>query len=253
MRHWFVFSVALLALTFSPNAEAGKKSKKDKGESTEQSTDAAAEETEGIVIQDTGVADIDALFAKAKAPVDTITNTRLSIDKINTDLATALGLTEGTPFADAIADLSSKAEGKISFAVEEGKAPTFSAEEGVPENVQAASDALNSGLDELMKAADGLAELPDQFTALADEAKSFADVNKLTSMGVKPLEAPKVVKKVNTNLKSLSKAPEEAKMLVDSLASMKDTLTSAFPPAAPENACAPANPCGEAANPCGGE
>lgn len=243
MRHWIFMGLALFALGFSTSAEAGKKNKKPKGDDTEQKAD--GDEAQGIVLETTGVADIDAFFAKAQAPVDTLTNTRLSIDKINTDLATSLGLAEGTPFADAIADLQSKADGKISMAMD-GDKPTLSAEDGVPENVQTSVDAMNSGMDELMKVAADLPELPDQFQALIEEGKTFADVSKLTSMGVKPLQAPKVAKVVGNNMKALGGAPDEAKMLIESLDGMKTTLTDTFGGSG-ENPCG-ANPC----NPCGG-
>ena len=225
MRHWMIFAAALFALGMSTSAEAGKKNKPPKGDDTEQ---ASEDEAEGIVIQETGVADIDTLFGKAKAPVDTITNTRLSMEKIDADLVTALGLTEGTPFADALADLMAKGEGKINLAVEDGKAPTFSAEEGIPANVQASIDALNSGFEELMTVSAALPQVPDQIMAVVDEAKTFADVSKLTSMGLKPLEAPKTLKLINANLKALGKAPGEVTELTASLSDMMGTVTSTF-------------------------
>src|SRR5688572_11429383 len=97
MRHWFVIAVtALVSLSLSADAFAGKKDKAPKEEKTEEG--AAAEEEKGIEIVETGLADVDTFFAAAKGPIDTITNTKNGLNKINADLNTALGLATDAPF-----------------------------------------------------------------------------------------------------------------------------------------------------------
>lgn len=219
MRQWIVIALAaLVALGVSNEAEAGKK--KDKSADTEE-----ASSSDGIEIVETGLAQVDEFFAKAKAPIDTITNTKNALARINTDLNTALGLATGTPIEDAIADLKAKAEGKIAVATD-GAMPKLSVEDGVPENVKTGVDAVNSGIDELVGLIGGLQELPTQIAALIQEGQQFSDPNTLKGMASNPVVATKAVPKVGKNLKALGDAKGEVEALISSIDSLKTTLTS---------------------------
>lgn len=217
MRNWLVIALtATLTMGWSVDAEAGKK---DKG------TEAAETEGAGLEIVETGLADVDSFFAAAKAPIDTISNTKNVVNRINTDLATALGLAEGTPLADAMADLKTKAEGKVSVAMD-GAMPKLEASDGVPENVSNAVGALNSALAELGQVISGLEALPEQFATLVAEAQKFTDPNTLKGMVSNPLLATKAVPKISKNIKALGDAKTEAEELVKSITLLKKTITT---------------------------
>jgi hypothetical protein len=111
MRHFMMFGLALIASFAMIDSADAKKPKK--GEEPVAEETKAPEEPMSLEIQTTGVADVDNLFGKAVEPLKTLRGANESLSKMNTDLAAALGLAEGTPFADALNDLKTKAEGKI--------------------------------------------------------------------------------------------------------------------------------------------
>jgi len=232
MRNVMMVSVALLvSLALTNNAEASKKKKTpvDEPVTTEQPADAAAPVAveEALEIKTTGIADVDHVFEAAVAPLNTLRDARHAIDDLNNNLVTSLGLTAGTPFADALTDLKAKAEGKLALAIDERGMPKLSASDAVPENVQTALDAVNNGIKNAMDAAEKLTELPNQMkdVIVAGQAINAAS---LSSSGVKVTEAPKILKSVMGNIKTCGKAPEELKAFTDSLMDMKNTLQSTF-------------------------
>ncbi len=232
MRRWTMFALALLVSLGMSDIAHAKKDKKKKGgdETTEQPADdaggdeAAADE---MTIEVTGVADVDSIFEKANAPIENIKTARMKFDSLSTNLTTALGLPAGTPFKDALADLKTKAEGKLELAMDEKGVPSLKPGDGVPENVSTAVDAVNNGISDVMMAVEALAEVPNQVKEVVAAAQSF-NPQSLISSGVKPLEAPKVMKKVMGNLNVLGKAPDEVKMLGESVAGLKDDLQASF-------------------------
>lgn len=209
MRHFMLFAVAMtLSLGFAADAEA----KKNKDESAESAGGDALE------LQDSGIDSVDELFAKAKAPIDTIRNAREKVDGVAPNLNKALDLPEGTPFADALADLKSKAEGKIEVAMD-GDTPKLQAADGMPANVQAAIDGLNTGVSEAVAATLKLAEVPAQVQEVIAAAKAFDPTS------IKPVTAvPKATKALGNNMKVLGKAPAEVEALVGSVDQMKKDL-----------------------------
>lgn len=223
-QFWIIALAALVTLGVSADAEAGKKKKKNKGGDT-TTEEAADKDSDGIQILDTGLEDVDSFFAAAKAPIGTLTSTRQGIDKLQLDLNTALGLAEGTPLADAIADLKSKAGDSLTVAMD-GTMPKVTASDAAPENVTTAVDALNSGVDEIGKLVGGLAQLPAQIAELIQEGQKFSDVNTLKGMASNPMLAAKAVPKVGKNLKALTKIKGEAEALLQSVDGLKQSLTS---------------------------
>jgi len=210
MRHFMMFAVAMMvSVGFTADAEAGKK---DKG------TDAAESAGEDLALEDSGIDSVDELFAKAKAPIDTIKTARTKVDAVAPNLNKALDLPAGTPFADALADLKSKAEGKLEVGMD-GDVPTIKAADGMPANVQGAIDGLNTGVKEAVDATMKLAEVPAQVQEVIAAAKSF------DPKSIKPVTAvPKATKALTGNLKVLGKAPGEVEALVQSVDNMKKDL-----------------------------
>jgi hypothetical protein len=231
-----VFALAMLvSLGMSDAAEAGKK-KKDKGGDTpteemasEDGGKAAPEEaaSEALTIEVTGIADIDNVFQKVVDPINNIQTARMKIDGLTANLSTALGLPEGTPFADALADLKTKAEGNIELAMNEQGMPSLKPGDAVPANVTTAVDALNAGIADATEAMKALSELPNQVKEVVAAAQAITPQT-LISSGVKPLEAPKAVKKMGNNLKVVQKAPDEVKALADSMSGLIGELKGTF-------------------------
>lgn len=223
MRHFMTFAIALFA-SFAMIDSAEAKKPKPEPAATEEKV---AEEPMSLEIQQTGVADVDNLFGKAVEPLKTLRGATDSINKMNTDLASALGLAEGTPFADALADLKTKGEGKINAAVAEGGLPQLSASDAVPANVQSAIDAINNGIREGTRMVGELSNLPAEFKEIATAAAAI-NPKSLMSSGVKATEAPKIMKAITTNTKIITSAPDELTRLTDSLTTAKNTIASTF-------------------------
>lgn len=226
MRHIMTFGLALFTSLAIVDTADAKKPKKD--ETTEApAEEKAAAEPMSLEIQTTGVADVDNLFGKAVDPLKTLRGAHESIDKMNTDLTSALGLAEGTPFADALADLKTKAEGKINVAVAEGGMPKLAASDAVPANVQASIDAINNGVAEANRMVGELSGLPDQMKEIAAAAAAISPKT-LMSSGVKATEAPKIMKAITTNVKIVGSAPAELTGLTVALTNVTTTITSTF-------------------------
>lgn len=216
MRNTLVLALAATMMVWAPTAEA----KKDK------SAEAAAPTFE---IKDTGIAKIDATFTKAKAPIESVIKARGEIDALSKNLVTALGLTEGTAFADAVADLKTKAAGKVKVSIENHGLPKMTASEAVPANVQAAIDAVNAGFANITTAVAALTEIPAQLAAVAEEAKTYTDPNVLKDLAsdnpAALLKAPKTIAK---NIEALTQAPNEVKALGLAADTCKKNLIDAF-------------------------
>lgn len=233
MRRFTIFAVAMMfSLALADSAEAGKK-KKDKGGEEAATTEEAAPAEAGAdaaaaeepKIEVTGVADIDNVFGPAGEILTNVITARKAIDSLGTNLTTALGLPAGTPFKDALADLKTKAEGKVQLAMDEGGMPSLKAGDAVPANVQQAIDAVNGGMKDVMSAATALAEVPAKAMEVVNAAKS---INPANLTGVTPTKIPKITKQLGTNVKLVSTLPEEAKTLLNSVTDLKNDLTSSF-------------------------
>lgn len=186
----------------------------------------AAEEALTLTMAETGSAKADAVFGKAKEPIETLDTVRADVRGVNTSLIQALGLKEGTPFKDALADLQTKAEGKINVSFEEKKMPTFKAEEGVPENVQGAIDALNASFGKLEDAESKLTKAAEQLAAAATEGGDLA--SKPKELGLKATQIPKATKAINDNVKTLKSGVEVTKELTKELTTLASDVKSTF-------------------------
>lgn len=224
MRKFFMIAaVGLFATaTFVPgDAWAGKKDEP----AAEGGDEAGAEEFD-IVMEETGSAKLDGVFKKSETPLETVATVRDDVRGVNTNLVSALGLSQGTPFKDALADLQSKAEGKINVAFENNKLPTFKAEEGVPDNVNAAVDGLNASFGKLGDAGDKLSKAGEELVAAATEAADL--VGKPKELGLKATQIPKATSNANKNIKKLKAGADITKDLVGELSTMATDVKSVF-------------------------
>jgi hypothetical protein len=215
-----IAALAALSLSWSDAALAGKKS-------AETADSGAAASADMYKMEDTGIADIDAFFDKAEAPLTTLLNARLAIDGITTSLNTALGLKEGTPLKDALADLKTKGGSNITMAMN-GTMPKLTVSDAAPADVKAAVDGCNTSLTAAATAVAGLTALPEQFSALITEAKGFADPAKLKGMVANPTQLPKAISKVGKNISTLTKAKDEPAAMKASVDSLVTDFGAAF-------------------------
>lgn len=216
MRNLLAVALVATALTWAPEAWA----KKEK---------AAASDEVKLEIKDTGIKTVDETFAKAKAPVESVMKARSEIDNLQKNLITALGLTEGTPFADALADLKTKAAGKITAGIDAKGMPELKPGDAVPANVQTAIDAVNNGFAAAGAAVAALSELPAQFQAIAADAQKYGDPAVLKDLAAdNPAAMLKAPKTIAGNVSTLSKAPEEIKALAHSLDALRHAVSTSF-------------------------
>ncbi len=223
MRRNIAFALAFaMGMTFVGQAEAKKPKPTEPAEGTEA---AAATEPVALEMKTVGVPDVDNVFTAANEPLKSISDAKMKLESLNKNLATALALPEGTPFADALNDLKAKGEGKIQMAMDEKGMPKLSASDAVPANVQTAIDAVNTGVSDLQAAVALLAAVPDQCKAVASSATG---ISPSSFTGASPTQVPKMMKTVQGNIKVLGMVPDEVKSLVDASTSVVSTLTSTF-------------------------
>ena len=206
-----VFAAALMAFHID-NAFA----KKDKGGDDAPAT---------FTIEDTGVAKVDQFYGQVENIVVKMQTAQGEMDAANAKLAEALGLAEGTPVADALADLQAKAEGKIELVLE-GTKPTIKAADGCPDNVQAAIDATNAMASSLVEAAEVLKGAAGEVTPMvgqaADMPKAIAD----SSLGL--ADKAKATKTAAANLKTTKQVAAEAETLAGQCQEGLELIKSTF-------------------------
>jgi hypothetical protein len=192
----------------------------------------AVAKSDTLAIETTGVATFDSVFGKAGSMLTSIVTARTNIDTANKNLTTALGLKDGTPLKDAIADLKTKAAGKIKVAMN-GTTPKLEATDAVPDNVKKGIDAVNGLIDATGSATTAMGQVIKDSPALVAEVKAFADVAKVTSdikaAGItNPIDLGKILKKVANDVKVISSIPGEAQKLVDSGVETFNTVKGGF-------------------------
>jgi hypothetical protein len=223
MRAWQLFGVVVVAGAVSVPSFAGK----NKGEPTEA---AAADPTKSAVemeIKQTGAPDIDAVFTKADVPLSTVKSVRSHMTDMRIHMTTALGLAEGAPIKDALADLDQKAGDKIMLAIDTGGVPRLKASDAIPANVQAAVDAFNNGMDSIGKSAENLAEAPAQLKEVM-VAASAINADSLTKSGIPATGIPKALKVVDHNQKVLRSATTEVDAMRVELDELRTSVQALF-------------------------
>lgn len=187
---------------------------------------AADEVAFDIEIVETGSAPLDSIFDKSQQPIETVASLRDEIRGVKGKLVESLGLTQGTPFKDALADLQKKSEDKINVSFADKKWPTFEVQEGVPENVRASVATLNSSLTELFAARDKLKEAGAVLEQIADEASELAA--EPSNLALKATAVPKAVLRSKKNVKALRGGVVVTKDLLTELKGLVKDVKAVF-------------------------
>lgn len=188
--------------------------------------DAAAEEA----IKPTKISDFDAIFAEVTTIHDQLRDVKASCAGANKELTSALGLADGTPVADALADLKAKAEGKVEVVLE-GTKPKLKATDAVPANVQTALDAANKAVDIWSKAVQDTVSLKDPATQLATRTADLAkSVNKdlLKKNGLGLSELPTVAADTKHNVAVTRSTPDKIEGVTTEIKASLDAVTATF-------------------------
>lgn len=203
--------VGSLVFTVGSNDAWAKKKKSD---------DSA--ETVLVEIAETGTS-ADSVFMEAKGIHDTLNEIQTKLTEGNAELVSALGLTEGTPLADAVADLKAKAGDKLTIAMD-GTMPTVTVADGVPDNVSAAVTSLNSFVKyhgEAISSAQGLVE---QAQAVVAKAQGLDPAALAQEVASNPMDIPKVVKTVKSNITAVTQTPKRIEDTVGALTANIETI-----------------------------
>jgi len=223
MRFLQLIAVAFVGLSvaFAPAAHA-KKDKDDKGD------------TDYVKIEMTGIKAFDDVFKEVKAIQKNLSAVESSIDNTTGSLVSTLGLAKDTPLTTALADLKSKADGKLEVAMS-GTTPKLSTSDAVPANVQQAIDAVNTGIAEVTASIDGLKAIPDQMkslqTAVTAMPTQLKDPNIIK--GVPTADLLKAPKTLKNNLKATSQTTDRARSTKDAAVNFMGAFTGSFGEATP--------------------
>lgn len=210
-------AVGTFVFTFGATDAFAKKEKKSK-ETTETSEMVSIELTEN--------AEADSkLFQPAMDLHNTLNDIETKLKDGNTAFLTALGVTEGTPFADALADLKAQAGGALTVEMD-GMTPKvgLKTDADVPENVQSAVASLQSFVSVHIEAMEAAKQLPTQAQELVAAAQSIDPTALATEAASNPMQIPKVVKTINNNLKAIKTTPERVTNVTSTLATNVDAI-----------------------------
>ncbi len=189
-----VLTAGALLFTFGIGDAQAKKNK-DKGE-----------EAALVEIEETNTS-ADEVFMAAKEIHDSLNDIQTNLKDGTTELSNALELAEGTPFADALADLQTKAGDKLTVALDGGK-PTFSLADDAPENVKTAVDSLNNFVDYHMTALDEAKALVPKAQEVAQKAQNLDAAGLAGEAASNPLEIGKLAKTIGRNIKAVGQTPK---------------------------------------------
>ncbi|RME26043.1 MAG: hypothetical protein D6798_07535 [Deltaproteobacteria bacterium] len=149
----------------------------------------------------------DEVFMAAKEIHDALNDIQTHLKDGTTELNNALGLAEGTPFADALADLQAKAGDKLTVALEGGK-PTFSLADDAPDDVKTAVDSLNRFVEYHMTALDEAKALVPKAQEVAQKAQGLDAAGLAGEAASNPLEIGKLAKSIGRNIKAVGQTPK---------------------------------------------
>lgn len=180
-------------------------------------------------IEHVGIPSMDQVFARVKEMQSSITTVESSLQRADREVGTALGLPEGTPLADAIADLEQRAQGKLDVVVE-GGTPKLVASEAVPGNVQEAIDALNGFTADMEQSVTALQEIPSQAQAIVPDVQALPAKlpSEAKDLGAKLTEIPKMLSAVKNNVDATLQTPARAEAALSELSTVLNTITSSF-------------------------
>ncbi len=178
-----------------------------------------------LEIVDTGVTKVDNFYDGVESIITELQAAQADVDGANAELASALGLAEGTPVADALAELAAKADGKVEL-VMEGTKPTLQASEAVPADVQAGIDATNNMATKLTAAAATLQGIGARVAPMITEAGDMPAAIAESDLGLK--DKAVATKNTAANLKTTKEVKNEAATLGNSCGETLGLIKSSF-------------------------
>ena len=208
-----------------------KKSKDKSEETTEQTESAEGEDISEMTIEMTGVPSFDSVFEQGADALAKIQDADKKLDDANGNLVSVLGLPEGTPAADALADLKEKAADKLSLTME-GTTPTLSVTDDAPQNVKDGVEAVKTLVDACEHVGETLPQVVKSSKALGTEAAALpAKIPGEIKAGTIKLSESKSIKtKVSNNVQVIKAIPGAAESLgteaAETLTTLKDTFSS---------------------------
>ncbi len=194
-------ALALIALALPSGDAFAKKEKKSGGADTVE-----------ITFEETGIASFDEVFNKASDLNQRLVTSQTELKGLNDAIATALGLTEGTPVNDALSQLKTDAAGMLSVSMD-GMTPKVEVTNpDAPDNVKAGIDAVNAAAAAIPNIIEALKAIPDDGMAIVEAAKALpAQVTtEIQSAGLTGPDALKLPGKVKNNVKNVGMIPTTA-------------------------------------------
>jgi uncharacterized phage infection (PIP) family protein YhgE len=180
-------------------------------------------------IANTGIASFDEVFGQAASIDETLRTAKTNLKSGRNDINAALGLKDGTPLADALEELKSKAGDKLEL-VKEGTTPTLKAKDAVPSNVQSAVDSVNSYIRTLNDTATALATVPDDARSLVGKVQDFPEQlqKDFKSWDISLKDLPDTLSQVKTNVEVTKNLPDKAEGVVNQAKKNLSTIGAAF-------------------------
>jgi hypothetical protein len=189
------------------------------------STPALAGKAATTEIQMTGISAFDPTFTSAKDIQGKVTGQTTTLHSARANVNTAIGVATDAPLATALADLSKKAEKKISVAME-GSMPKLNPDAALPDNVKAAVDSVNGLVEAGNDTVTACTGLKNDATQLVSAIAGFP--GQLPSVVKNPMELPKATKIVGDNAKIIGEFPKQIDALVAEVEGIYSDVKSAF-------------------------
>lgn len=124
------------------------------------------------VVKKVGIESFDKVFVRVGELNALVSTAETELNSARVNLNVALGLKKKTALGDALAELTTEAQGKVKV-VTTGKMPTLEATDLIPSNVQAGIDGLNSAMNSYALTIEALASIPEETKLLIEESKAF--------------------------------------------------------------------------------
>lgn len=176
-----------------------------------------------------GINAFDAVFTQARDIDKILDRARKQIRNGRTNLNSALGLTQGTPWADAVSQLQKKGGSKLRLA-SSGGGFKLQASDAVPNNVKSAVSAMNSTLGNYRTALTQMANLPKEIKQLNAAAAKFPDriQRNYNNLGISAFELPQILSTTSNNLQMMSRFPKRVTKLSGDINSNLNVVRKLF-------------------------
>ena len=162
-----------------------------------------------------GIDSIDEVLKQIKKIDNLVDEAAMGRTQGRAAINTALGLKEGTPLKEAIAELEAKAKGHLKVVSKGGKL-ALEADDAVPTDVKTAVEAINTAMDSYAASIKSLSALPKEIVAVQKKTKGLSKKLKVE------LTDPKNLVKVPEVLGNLKGFKNDLKIMADLPGRTKD-------------------------------